>query len=386
MKSDSFTLALPILLVFFVTACGGGGGGGTSPPPAPPPAPPPPPVATDPLGEVGTKEEEQDRLFEAIGEDVIAPAYAELDDKAEALEQAVENFCNAPTEDHGSLEDAWREAMLAWQEIQHVAVGPIESENRRYRLQWYPDRSDTVRKEVDDALSESDPLTEQVIAGRPVGIQGLPALEYLFFEVGGLHSADRGPRRCELARAVAANVSTIAGEVADPWLENGAYVEDFVNATGDDFTERDDVLIAILEALGVQAEFIGDQKLKPAIDGSNAESLESHYAAHSAENISANIGGLDALFEAEADDAYRLRDYMERVHEADSITERLDTELTAAADHIDGFEGSLEDVVTGMVSGAADSLYDAVQEIADLAVETAAEAGVQLGFNNQDGD
>ena len=385
MKTNPTTLALATLLVTLITACGGGGGGGTSPPPAPPPAPPPPPTPTDPLGEVGTKEEEQDRLFEAVGVDVFAPAYADLKSMAKALDEAVGDYCDAPSEDHGSLEDAWREAMLAWQHVQHIAVGPIEAGDRRFRLQFYPDNNEIVERDVDQALAGTDSLTESVIANRSVGIQGLPALEYLFFEIGGLHAADNGPRRCELARAVAANVSTIAGEVADPWAEGGAFIDDFVNAEGD-FMERDDVLVAILEALGAHAEFIGDRKLRPAINASDDQSLESHYAHHSAENIEANIEGFEDMFESDADDVYRLRDYLERAHEADSTTEELETQLTAATDHIAGFEGSLEDVVTGMVNGNANGLHDAAQEIADLAVDAAVAAGVELGFNNQDGD
>ena len=388
MKTRPLTLAVPILLVLLANGCGGGGGGGGStPPPAPPATPSPPPAPTDPLGDVGSKEEEQDRLFEAVGSDVVAPAYAELKSEADALDQAVETYCGAPTADQSSVEDAWREAMLAWQRVQHIAVGPIETDNRRFRLQFFPDNNEAVERGVDQALAGTDPLTETVIASRSVGIQGLPALEYLVFGIGDLDNADEGPRRCELAEAITANVATIAGEVSDAWAEDGAFIDDFVNARGD-FMERDDVLVAILEAMGAHAEFIGDRKLNPARRAQSGPELllESHYAAHSAENISANIEGFEAMFESDADDVYRLRDYLERVHSADSITGQLDDQLTAADTHIAGFEGSLEDVFAGRATGDSEGLYEAVQEIADLIVDAAVEAGVELGFNNQDGD
>ena len=377
--------ALSLLMVLCTLGCGGGGGGGSTPAPTPPPPPPPPPEPTDPLGDVGTRAEEQARLYKAVGEDVIAPAYGELRDTAASLDEAIESYCGAPTADQDAIKEAWRAAMLAWQRIQHLTVGPIEADNRRYRLQFFPDSNEAVERGVDTALAGTEPLTETVISGRNVGVQGLPALEYLVFEIGGLDDPTDGPRRCELAEAVAANVATIASQVAAPWAEGGAYIDDFVNIDGD-FMESDDVLVAILEAMANQAEYIADRKLKPALDASDAQSLESPYAKHSAENITANVEGLEALFEHEDDDVYRLRDYLERTHEADSITEQLDTQLTAASDALAGFDGTLEDIVGGQAAGDPDGVYEALQDVADLVVDAAVEAGVELGFNNLDGD
>ena len=348
--------------------------------------------ATDvenPLGPVGSREEEQERLFEAIGREVFAPAYAGLKACAEELETVIRDYCAAPTEDRSVLESAWRAAMRAWQRVQHIAVGPIEEANRRWRLQFYPDNNEAVERGVDDALKGTGPLTQPVIANRSVGVQGLPALEYLLFFIGGLDDPDEGPRRCELAGAIAANVSLLATETGAPWQEGGSFIDDFVNARGD-FMEGDDVLVAILEALGIQSEFIADRKLKPALPAyRNAEGLESHYAEYSATNIAANLTAFRRLFDSIAPDAYRLRDYLERAHEADEVSALLADQLDAARQALDVIEGSgssLEEVVSERSSSDVEALYDAFQDLADLSVEAAVAAGVELGFNFQDGD
>lgn len=342
----------------------------------------------NPLGPVGSRQDEQRKLFAAIGREVFAPAYADLQSCAEELETAVKEYCAAPTADRSLLENAWRGAMRAWQLVQHIKVGPVEEDNRDFRMQFYPDRGKVVDN-VDDVLAGTDPLTPESIANKPVGAQGLPALEYLLFSIGGLDDAEAGPRRCELAGAIAANVRTMATGISGAWQDGGAFIEDFVNAR-DYFMSGDDVLVAILESLGRQAEFIADRKLKQALPAyRNVEALESHYAENSAANIGANIDAFWRLFDALAPDAYRLRDYLERAHDAGEVTALIADELArgqAALNVIEDSGYSLEAIVEDHESRDVEPLYDSFQELSDLSVEAAVAAGVELGFNFQDGD
>ncbi len=380
--------AIPFLAVLLVSGCGDDckeGGWTILSAPAAEPAYDP----ANPLGPVGSGEEERRRLYTAIGRGVIAPAYADLESCARALRAAVEEYCAAPTGDHNALKNAWRGAMRAWQLVQHIAVGPIEEANRRFRMQFYPDSNDAVERGVNSALQGSEPLTGEAIANRSVGVQGLPALEYLIFSIGGFDDAESGPRRCELAGAVAANVSAIAVKISEPWQEEGAFIGDFVNARGD-FIAADDVLVAILESLGMQSEFIADRKLKPALPTyRNVGGLESHYAENTAANIDANLDAFQRLFDSPAPDAYRLRDYLERAHDAGEVTALIAGELDRARQALNSIENtgySLEAVVGDHGSRGVGPLYDSFQELADLAVEAAVAANVELGFNFNDGD
>lgn len=349
--------------------------------------------STNSLGEVGTKAAEQARLFSAVGREVIAPAYAGLQNCAKQLEAAIDEYCAAPGPDLSMVEAAWRATMRAWQRVQHLAVGPVEEANRRFRLQFFPDSNEAVERGVDNALAGEDALDQKVIANRSVGVQGLPALEYLLFSIGGLDDAVAGPRRCELAGAIAANVRVVTMEISGEWQEGGGFIEDFVNARGD-FSDADDVLASIFESLAVQAETIADRKLKPALNNfRDIHGLESRYAEHSAANISANLVAFRRLFASDAVGFYRLRDYLERVHrdEAGSIPADIVAQFDAAEAVLKTIEKSghsLEDIVAGQASVAVDlnALEQAFQRLADLGAEAAIAAGVEIGFNFQDGD
>lgn len=352
--------------------------------PETPETPPPPPTQGTGLGEVGTLREERLRLFEAVGKDVFAPYYADFIDTTAALADTVEGYCAAPSGDDADVAAAWRAAMSAWQHAQFLAVGPVEEDNRRFRIQLFPDANDAVQRGVATLLGGSEAITEAVVQSSSVGAQGLPALEYLIYgDAAPLTDAASEPRRCALAVAIARNLRTIATEIGAPWAAGGQMRADFASASGF-FLDDDDVLVAVLEAIAVQAEFIADRKLGRPWALRNAAGLESHLAAHSKENVQANTAALAALFDAGGDD-YRLRDYLRRAHDDESIGQQMADALDDARQRLATLAG-LEDILNGAESGDIDGLEDAYQRMADLALDAAVAAGVELGFNSQDGD
>lgn len=367
-----------------LASCGGGVGGGSAPAPPPAATPAPPAASSDPLGEVGTTDEERERLFIALADEVFAPAYATFRDRSAELATTIGEHCRGDAE-AADTRRGWRRAMVAWQAIQHVAVGPVEEETRRFRIQFFPDRNEAVERAVDTVLTETDRLAEAELATRSVGVQGLPALEYLLFAIRGLDDPDEGPRRCELAQAVAANLSTMAADAAAPWQGGGAFRSEFVNAGGT-FTSTEDVLTVIFEAAVLQAEFISYRKLRDAVDANNPNALESHYAQHSGQNIRANLDALREMFDTGADEEYRVRDYLERLYAADDLATQIFTEMSNAEGLLDGLEGSLEEVVGGQAGGDALALNSSIRHLADLLQDAGLVAGIDIGFNNQDGD
>ena len=370
-----------------ICACGGGGGGSdptpppvapTTPPPTPPPAPP-----TDPLGEVEDEQTEQFRLFAAMADDVFGPAYADFDQAVRDFQVDIATFCdNLGSEQMSDVQDGWREAMLAWQRAELARFGPIDDEQLRDRIQFFPDHNDAVTRNVEQALSSGQELTEQRIADSPVGAQGLPAAELLLFELQGFDNAQTAVRHCDLLQAVGANLATLAFDLATTWSETGAYYSDFVNAE-DSFDDRFDVLIAIIESAAVQSEYMGDRKLRDALSN-DYMSLESWRSEHSRENLLENLEALDALFEN--GDDYGFADYLKRVPGADDLVTRIEEQMSTAADGLNNLGDSLEDVLQGETVADVDEVHLAIQRLADLFVESAAVAGVTLGFNNMDGD
>ncbi|MEM9622538.1 MAG: imelysin family protein [Pseudomonadota bacterium] len=343
--------------------------------------------ATDPLGAVGTKEQEAVRLFTALADDIIGPDYAGFQTAVGDMQTLLGGLCATPsTASLSEAQQAWRDAMDGWQRVQGVRFGPVDADNVYFRIQFFPDNNDAVLNNVGQVLAATDPVNEALIAGSAVGAQGLPALEYLLFELQGLDDPTDGPRRCDLVNAIGANLATMAADLVSQWQQGGAFYTDFVNASGTSFIDVDDVLTTLLEALALQAESIGDQKLRDAIANGEVDQLESYRAEHSLANLRQNIAAYADWMDDSEDATYRVADYVQRVLESDTLADQVAQEITAADTAADSITATLEDIVAGQATGDIESVRLAFQNLADLMVDIAVAAGLELGFNNQDGD
>ena len=380
---------LALLGAALLAACGGGGGGGGSAPaPTPPPQPPPPPSPpADPLGAVGTVREEQLRLFRALANDVLGPDYQAFADASRDLSTAMDSYCDAPdTNDLEPVRERWVSAMDAWQRLQFLRDGPVEEDNRRLRVQWYWDRKDALLRGVNELLGGSADITEARVRSSNVGVQGLPALEYLLYaDAVPLAEAASHPRRCQLATAIAANLRTLAGEISEPWAADGAMREDFANASGR-YTDGNAVLVVILEALNVQSETIADDKIRKPVAQGNVDTLESPWARRSKDNVVTNLAAFRAVFDDDAENVYRLRDYLRRAHDGETIGNEIASAFDDADERLTAFEAGFEDVIRGEAVGDIDAVGAVFQRLERLAREAANVANVNLGFNNEDGD
>ncbi|MEM8983705.1 MAG: imelysin family protein [Pseudomonadota bacterium] len=370
-----------VILALTISGCGGGGGGGSA---APPPTTNPPPA--DPLGPVGTLAEEQDRLFLSIGENVIVPGYASMKTSMDMLVADTQTTCSTPDSTTiAALQDSWRAAMLAWQRVSIVRFGPVEENNRRFRIQFFPDANNAVINNTTAVLNGGQSIDETLIASSPVGAQGLPAIEYIVFELGGLDDPATGPRRCEMLLAVSANLATLADELAIAWDSSGQLLADFTSASGV-YMDRTEVLTEILESIAQDTEFVADEKLtRPIATGANT--TESFRSEHSLENLLANVDATRAILDVgSADTDYGLRDYLARAHDANAISTQIDGQLGTAESGLAALSDSVESIILGTGSGDLDTIRSSMQDLADSFIDAAIAADVNLGFNNQDGD
>lgn len=340
--------------------------------------------ATPPPASVGTLEAERALFFAAVGEELIAPGYAAFAEAAQALATTTQAYCAAPGNDDAALQEAWKCAMTAWQRMQHLRVGPVEEDHRRLRIQFFPDGNSAVQRNLDGLLGGAAPITEGLVRNTPAGAQGLPALERLIFE----ETLAAGSRRCEAATAIAGNLRNMAQEVAAPWQAGGALLAGFVNGS-DPFLSEEDVLVAILESLVVQAEFVANRKIRPGLRTSDADALESPLSMHSKENIAANVDALAALVGDGQGSAYRLRDYLLRGHDESSIGDQLGATASNAQVRLAALTAGLEAAIGGQATADRErvqALFDDLHMLSNLGVDASVAAGVNLGFNSEDGD
>lgn len=138
-----------------------------------------------------------------------------------ALVPAVQQGCAATGP--RALDDArarWRDAMLAWERLSAVQIGPLVERRSARRIDFQPARPELIARSVKAAPADADGMAR---VGSPA--KGLPALEYLLFT----RPVAPGSAECRFAEVVAADLQREATAIeadfqalaAREWDEDG---------------------------------------------------------------------------------------------------------------------------------------------------------------------
>ncbi|MEM9208476.1 MAG: imelysin family protein, partial [Pseudomonadota bacterium] len=323
------------------------------------------------------------------GEDIIVPAYATLQTEAAELETAIGEYCaKVAGGDLSAVQTSWQEAMLAWQRAEIVWFGPIEPVRDRLQSFQLTEDNDDVVPNLNTVLNGTQPITEAFIAGRPVGAQGFPALEYLLFELQGFDDPTAGVRRCETAVAVSQNVATITEGLASDWGAAGQLLADFTSGSGS-FADNTEVLTEVLNSIAVETEFVADAKLLTPLNapGNNETFTESFRSQLSLQSLRANTATIRLWLEGgSADTDYGILDYLRRAPDADAIATQLEDQLEDAEMNLTAQSETLETILAGANPDAVRPANDAFQLLANTFLDAAVAADVTIAFTNRDGD
>lgn len=149
-----------------------------------------------------------------------APRAAEFAQAAQALVQALQSHCAAPA--LPAAQAAWRRAMLAWERLGAVAIGPLVARRSARRIDFQPARPAAVERALREDTADINAV------GGPA--KGLPALEWLLW---------RGPRdaaACAYAQRVAQDIALEAHALqaafakAPEWADEAALAAAYAEA------------------------------------------------------------------------------------------------------------------------------------------------------------
>lgn len=158
-----------------------------------------------------------------VVESWLLPRYDTLLAAAKAQQEAWDGFCEAPSaEGAKALKARFAAVSDAWSAVEFITFGPVMLSLRPDRFNLFPERRNAVGRSVAELIA--DPTDERLQPKRffrlSAAAQGLPALERLLYDEGAeaaLLSGAESARRCELGRAIALNLATIAGEIRTGW-------------------------------------------------------------------------------------------------------------------------------------------------------------------------
>ncbi len=339
------------------------------------------------------------RLIEATVTHHIVPRYERLAGATAALDRAATAFCadrTAPGLDR--VRAAFGDASDAWQAIQHIRFGPAELFMRAKRLSFWPDPRNVAGRQLEEFLAARDraALTLEAFARASIAVQGFPALERLLFDSDAgdiLAPGDATAFRCDVVRAIAVNVATMAAEMQRDWVGGkGAWAKILVRADGSygsRYQAPKDVVTDLLKALDLAVEMVADHKLARPL-GASAEAARPHLAEawrskRSLDNIRTNLATAAALYEGER--GWGMSGFVREAAGDAALDDLLRRAFAQTRDSADAIRLPLEEAVADPAARpAVERLQREARALKALIVQKLAPAlGAPVGFNALDG-
>lgn len=313
----------------------------------------------------------------------ILPRYAQLDSTSAALSRSSEALCQAPTaQTLQATRDAWRDAMQAWQGIQHVQFGPVQFLMRNFGLQFWPDRKNIGARQLNQALASEQPYDVEFFRHASVSIQGFPALERLLFADNALQQLQQG-RSCELTQAISSHVAQMGHAIHQEWATQAT--TEF--AADQDADAAAELAVELMASLIEPIEAIRDSKLLhtmgDSVEAAKPKLLESHRSGNSLTNIRTNLAALNHLYQGTKPSVDTL------LLQAGATELAADIRQTFAGleQALSQIQGPLKTAVTRPQEHAQLTAIATQLKQLNTQLDSAMDVlGIQLGFNSRDGD
>ena len=325
--------------------------------------------------ESGTAVEQQTRVdwHQDIGR-----GYQALASDSRTLLQQAEAYCQQPsTEGRNTVEKAWKQAFGAWQQVRFVDFGPIETNNRAWQFQFWPDPKNLIARKADLLLKDDATVSAETVGQAGVAVQGFPMLEYLLFDTRfntGDHALP-AKTSCQLLIQVAAHVADNSQQLVSDWSE----FKPHYLATGN-YTH------ATIRAAMTALEVAEERRLATPM-GLRGNGKRSVYAAdawrsgNSLASIGASVDGLQKFF------LPGLEKLLTAQGDSD-LAERINKQFGEVQEHFPAMDLALAPLLED--DNAYRSLQGLYVDLSQLATlvngEAAASLGVIRGFNSSDGD
>ncbi len=201
----------------------------------------------------------------------ILPNLEHFAQKAGDLSSAIAKDClqsdpNAASE----VNAAFADAVSSWARVATDRIGPARKRDRATRISFWPDPRGIVRRQMRGVLANHNEALLQpgAMEKQSVAIQGLPALEMLLFSGSSSEKSEARKYRCELAKAIAANVSKQAADMQAGWLGPQGWRATMLSPGPENqiYKTEADVAAEIVKSYLTALQIIRDNQVLPWLD------------------------------------------------------------------------------------------------------------------------
>ena len=335
-----------------------------------------------------------DKLAKNVLTGHIIPSYTELAFNAEAMANALEDFCKNPVPEKKHHIDArFKTLVLSWARIEHIRFGPVATDNMYEKMNFWPDRKGIGRKQVKRAVRSGteDVLDPRLLKKKSVALQGLGALEQLLYGTPVstlLDGSEEGMFRCQFARSIAVNISDmVRSKILAPWQSGGEFSAQLLKPGPDNpnYLTNNEVVTEIAKTFLNGVFFVRDRRLAAPLGMRRGKRRMAQpvfeRSGLSMSVVHANISGLRGFYISSG-----LKDWLDALEPG--IGTSLLHELKLASDHASSIPVSLGDAVGDPnEKSKLVAMGFPLKNARALAMETLTKhTDLPLGLNALDGD
>lgn len=199
-------------------------------------------------------------MQQALGTDIIIPAWSEMLLRTKLLEEAAETFAQVPESNNLlALQLAYQETHLAYQSVSAFNFGPAMDQGFHYRerVNTFPTSEAGIEQAIDDQLFDVENSFKSVV--------GLPAIAYLIYGSPGSSMEEvlegfADQDRLTYLELLSGHLRTLTQAVQEAWIpEGGDYLTGFAASTG---SGEGSALSLLVNELNFDFETLKNFKLK----------------------------------------------------------------------------------------------------------------------------
>lgn len=354
-------------------------------------------VSCDDSGMNDKVDYDRSAFLENFADNLIIPAFSDLNDKVAAFNTAVTAFGVEQSEDNlATMQSTLKEAWLSYQYVAYLEVGPSADAFFRDEVNIFP--ADTTV--INSKIASADYV---FTGGANNDVKGFPALDYLINGTGTSDqeilafygSSNDGALRVAYLQEVTDELADIASSINAAWP---AYRETFVNNLGTDIGSSTGIMVNEFNLqydLRLKNGKIGIPSGVKSLERVNPDKVEALYGGYSKELAIASAQAAINIFNGKsfgsAQEGEGYDDYLNALgaESADiPLAELINDALALALEETNEIEGTIQDQAERYnADGDLVQAYNALQSVIPLIkVDMTSAMSITITFQDNDGD
>lgn len=319
--------------------------------------------------------------------DLILPAFEELNQKSLSLSQAAISFKNDMNEDNlAELSTKHQDLWICWQRTSLYYFGPTVNNALRASLNTYPTDEEKIENNIATGSYQLGSLENQ-------DAEGLPALDYLLNSMGEIEPlSDFSAARLDYIAVLASSIQNHIATTNDAW-NNGEFIQTFsgTNATG---TDVGSALGLIVNGIDLHFQrFVRDGKVAIPAGLRSAgvprpQSVEVPYGKYSTSLLKTALVAYQDYFNGKSftrNDGPSLLAYLRQIDQAD-LADRIDNHFTILLDKVEQLDPSIIDQIETDNEALIDVFLSMQDLVAIFKSDMASVMGISITNLDNDGD